>query len=72
MCKACKQLPDGDYVLKDGAAWLEVKGFAVRILSTDEGIVVDVYKNGAEMDSPITSTYAFDAELEEDEDDAEV
>ena len=59
-------LQDGDYTLADGAGWFAVKGFAVRIISTDEGIVVDVYKNGAEMESPITSTYAFDAELEEE------
>ena len=58
-------LNDTDYVLVDGAGWFTVKGFAVRIHSTDEGIIVDVYKDGAEMESPIASTYAYDAELEE-------
>ena len=66
-----KALEDSDYRLTDGAGWFAVKGFAIRINSTDEGVVVDVYKNGAEMDTPIASTYAFDSELidhdEEDE-----
>lgn len=59
-------LKDGDYLLVDGAGWFTVKGFSVRINSTDEGIVVDVYKDGDEMSGAITSTYAFDNELEED------
>jgi len=63
------QLKDTDYILTDGAGWFAVKGFAIRIMSTDEGVVVDVYKNGEEMNSPITSTYAYDAELEDDDDD---
>lgn len=53
---------DGDYVLADGAAWLEVKNFAIRVYSTDEGVVVDVYKNGDEINGVIASAYAFDQE----------
>ena len=57
---------DGDYVLAEGAAWLEVKNFAIRVFSTDEGVVVDVYKNGDEMNDPIASAYAFDQEVIDD------
>lgn len=57
-------LPDADYVLTDGAAWIEVKGFAIRIISTDEGIIVDVYAKGQEDNGPITTTYAFDSECD--------
>lgn len=59
-------LDDQDYILTDGGAWLEVKGFAIRIHSTDEGVVVDIYKNGKEMEEAIASTYAFDTEIKEE------
>jgi hypothetical protein len=60
-----KNLPCGDYTLTDGKAWFEVKGFAIKIHKTDEGVVVDIYQNGLEDGNPIASTYAFDNELEE-------
>lgn len=60
-------LSEGDYVLVDEAAWLTIKGFAVWVRSTDEGIVIDVFKNGSEMDDPIAGTYAFDSDLLTDE-----
>ena len=34
------QLVDGDYVLAEGAAWFTVKGFSIRIHSTDEDKVM--------------------------------
>jgi hypothetical protein len=43
-----------------------VKGFAVRIHQTDEGVVVDVWDGSGFGDSPIASTYAFDSELSVD------
>jgi hypothetical protein len=58
------KLVDGDYVLTEGAAWFTVKGFSIRIHSTDEGVVVDVYKAMEEMTDPVASTYAFDSEVE--------
>lgn len=61
------ELIDQDYELIDGGAWIETKGFTIRILDTDEGVVVDIYKAGREMDSPIASTYAFTHELETEE-----
>ena len=57
-------LEDGDYELVDGAAWLAVKGFSVRIFSRVNGIDVFIYKNGAEDEGPISSTFAADSELE--------
>jgi len=59
-------LTDGDYTLADGAAWLSVGTFAIRIHKTDEGVVVDVYKNGREDEDAIASCYAFDADCEKD------
>jgi len=56
-------LTDSDYILTEGAAWFEVKGFSIRIHSTDEGVVVDVFKTG-EYTEAIASTYAFDTEGE--------
>jgi hypothetical protein len=65
--KTC--LSDGDYTLTDGAAWLEVKGFAVRVLSTCEGVAVDIYRNKHEDEDALASCYAFDSDapVEEDE-----
>lgn len=62
------KIDDGDYELTDGCAWLSAKGFAIRIHTTDEGIVVDIYKEisdpNKDYDEPIASTYAFYNELE--------
>ena len=59
-----KELEDGDYVLTEGSGWFTVKGFAVRIHGTDEGVAVDIYANSREMDGPISSAYGLDSELE--------
>lgn len=58
-------LIDADYTLTEGSAWLTVKQFSIRILSADEGVIVDIYKLGEEMMPPIASTYAFDHEAGE-------
>jgi hypothetical protein len=59
-----KNLPDDDYNLTDGSGWFEVDGlFSVRIHRTDEGVAVDIYKNGEELDGSIASAYAFDSNL---------
>ena len=64
--KICPDTPltDTDYILTEGAGWFTVKGFAIRIQSTDEGVVVDIFKNGEYTDT-IATTYAFDHEVEE-------
>ena len=51
-------LKDDDYVLEEGAAWFDVEGFSVRILSVSEGLWIAVYKNGEEMEDPVASTFA--------------
>jgi len=63
--KICPDTPltDSDYILTEGAGWFRVKNFAIRIHSTDEGVVVDVYKNNEYYDT-IATTYAFDHEAE--------
>lgn len=63
------KIDDGDYELTDGCAWLSAKGFAIRIHTTDEGVVVDIYKEvdlAQLYDEPIASAYAFDSELDVD------
>jgi hypothetical protein len=37
----------------------------VNIISTDEGIVVDVWRDGDDEAAPVASTYAFDEDLED-------
>ena len=58
-------LGDGDYRLIDAAAWFTVKGFSVRIASTDEGLAVDVYALGREGDAPLGGTWVLDSEVTE-------
>lgn len=57
------ELQDGDYVLADGAAWLQVRGFAVRIFHTGDGVRVSVCENGKEYDT-LGEVFVFDSELE--------
>lgn len=57
-------LIDDDYFLDDGAGWFQVKGFAIRIHSTADGVAVDIYKNGAEDADALASCYAFDSECD--------
>lgn len=57
-------LSDDDYVLAEGAAWLETGKFAIRIHTTDEGVVVDIYPNGTEkVEAAVASCYAFNDEV---------
>jgi len=60
-------LADNDYVLTEGSAWFTVKKFAVRIHATDEGVIVDIWRDGMADDAPIASTYAFDSECTDEE-----
>lgn len=67
------QLADADYVLTEGACWIESpKGFAIRIHESDEGIIVDIYDNKVLNEGDFTSaliagTYAFTNDLEENQ-----
>jgi hypothetical protein len=58
-----EDLIDDEYTLHEGAGWFKVKGFAIRIQDTDDGVVVDIYKSGREDEDAIASCYAFDSEL---------
>lgn len=49
------KLSDGDYILTEGAAWVEVQGFAVRIRGDSSGLAVDVYKSGEEGEDTLAS-----------------
>ena len=59
-------LSDSDYKLTEGAGWFAVKNFSIRIHSTDDGVIVDIFKNGDYRDT-IATTYAFDHEAEDDQ-----
>ena len=52
-------LPDGDYVLAEGAAWFTVKGLSVRIYTTEEGVACDVYRLGAEDEPSLASMFTL-------------
>src|SRR5574337_2126045 len=38
------QLEDDDYVLSEGAAWIEVDGFAIRIHSDSGVVAIEAYE----------------------------
>lgn len=62
------ELQDEDHVLVEGAAWFDVKGFAVRIHSTHEGVAVDVFDRtlldeGNSDDAWMAGVHVFDHEL---------
>ena len=47
------ELGEGDYVLKDGAAWFTVGNRSVRIVENDAGVLmISVWPKGREMDEP--------------------
>lgn len=47
-------IEDGDHELIDGAAWLEIGPYAVRIILLENGaLAVRVYENKNEMDWPL-------------------
>ena len=48
----------------DNSIWLTVKGFSVRVLSTAEGVLVNIWPIGKEDGESIASTYVFDNEIE--------
>jgi len=64
-----KTLNDDDYQLVEGGACFDVKGFSIRLHATDEGVVADIFDTkvlaAGDADAALmSSTYAFDAELE--------
>ena len=62
-----KRVSDDDYTLDEGAGWFEVKGFAIRIHTTDDGVAVDIFDDkaleaGMGLGEPLASVLAFDAD----------
>ena len=51
------KLLDGDYVLAENAAWLEVQGFAIRVRATPKGLSVEVYESGQEASGELDSLF---------------
>ena len=53
--KAATNLKDGDYILSDNAAWIEVGQYAIRVRmdSEDECLWVDVYQSGKECEDAL-------------------
>jgi len=66
-----KKLPSDDYVMTENSIWVTVENLSVYIHKTDEGVVVDIYPVGQEMDNSIVSTYAFFNEGVSSDDDEE-
>lgn len=62
-----------DYTLKKEHTfcWITVKGFAVYVHTTDEGMIVDVFRDGRADEAPIAATYAYDSDCEHDEEEEE-
>lgn len=63
-----KALDDSrDYTLAPDCTgiWLTVKKLSVHVFRTDEGVAVDFYPVGYEMDGAMASAYVFDSEAEE-------
>lgn len=58
-------IPDGDHILTDGAAWIESGAFSVRINHTKVGLMIKVFFKGEEMDDCIASCFAKNPEEKE-------
>lgn len=64
-------LPDGDYILSEGAGWFTVGMFSVRIKQTSEGVEVHIFPADKEDDDSIASCTAFASDVREDPLDAQ-
>ena len=57
------RIRDGDYLLKDGAAWIEVNGIAFRILGRGRNkATIEAYVSGKEMEDSISMSYQIASE----------
>ena len=63
-----KKLLNGTYKMdSEGEIWIDVRGFSIQILTTGDGILIDIF-DAKELDQkihsePVASAYAFDHEL---------
>jgi hypothetical protein len=60
------ELPEGDYTLTGGSAWITVGKFSVWLRKTDDGVLVEIYEAGAECDDAFAEASAFNYQLEDD------
>ena len=63
--RAIRNSPN-EYVLRSGeqSVWITVNDFSVYVHRTDEGIIVDIFPLGREVEGSIAAAYAFDSEVE--------
>lgn len=57
----------GDFVLRDEAQsiWITIGNISVYVRRTDEGVAVDLYPKGYEMEDSIVGTWCLDSEGKE-------
>jgi len=69
--KALKRKSDSDYILRKGhqSVWITVDNISVYVRRTDEGVAVDLYPVGDEMEDAICGTWALFTEAEPDDTD---
>lgn len=60
---------NGEYSLRKEhrSVWVTIGNISVYLQRTDEGVVVDLFPAGHEMEEPLASTYAHFAEAERDD-----
>lgn len=55
-----RELMDDAYVLIDGSARFTVKNFAIHVCEFEEGVLVEIFKDGEEFGAPLNCVFAFD------------
>lgn len=73
MFGALRQEGESDYTLEEDATscWIAVDNISVYVRRTDEGVAVDLYPNGQEMEDALVGTWALFSEAQEVIDDCE-
>jgi hypothetical protein len=61
-----KKLADGDYILREGAAWIEVSGLAIRIRAVETGVLIQCWPVGKEDEDSTDSFFVSKPEKEGD------
>ncbi len=66
--RALKRKSDSDYILREGhsSVWVTVDNISVYVRRTDEGVAVDLYPVGEEMEDSLCGTWALFSEAEPD------
>ena len=64
MSKRAESMSTDDF----GVTHIHLDVFSINIIRTDEGVVVDIWEKDFEGSEPLSSTYVFESELEENND----